>query len=122
MKLNQTHEEMIREFAKMNKMSGPKLVDFAAQLFATVNIKEGKQVGRKVSPEMLAIRNSVKEYLLSVGDNKFTTIDITKAVGCSAADANNTLRVYKNEFNISVIGKQEKEGRGKRPNLYQVCK
>jgi len=122
MKLNQTHEEMIRSFAKTNKMSGPKLVDFAAQLFATVNIKEGKQVGRKASPEMLAIRNSVKDYLLSVGANKFTTIDITKAVGCSVAEANNTLTFYKNEFNISVIGKQEKEGKGKRPNLYQVCK
>lgn len=122
MKLNQTHEEMIRNFAKMNKMSGPKLVDFAAQLFATVNIKEGKQVGRKVSPEMLAIRDSVKEYLLSVGDNKFTTIDITKAVGCSVAEANNTLTYHKNDFNISVVGKQEKEGKGKKPNLYQVCK
>ena len=74
MKLTQTHEEMIRDFAKANKMSGPKLVDFAAQLFATVNIKEGKQVGRKVLPETLAIRNSVKDYLLSVGNNKFTTI------------------------------------------------
>ena len=122
MKLNQTHEEMIRNFAKMNKMSGPKLVDFAAQLFATINIKEGKRAGRKASPEMLAIRNSVKEYLLSVGNNKFTTIDITKAVGCSVAEANNTLTFYKNEFNISVVGKQEKEGKGKKPNLYQVCK
>lgn len=121
MKLNQTHEEMIRNFAKANKMSGPKLVDVAAQLFATINIKEGKRSGRKVSPEMLAIRNSVKDYLLSVGNNKFTTIDITKAVGCSAAEANNTLTFYKNEFNISVVGKQEKEGKGKKPNLYQVC-
>ena len=122
MKLNQTHEEMIRNFAKAHKTSGPKLVDFAAQLFATVNIKEGKQVGRKASPEMLAIRDSVKEYLLSVGNNIFTTIDITKIVGCSVAEANNALTFYKNEFNISVIGKQEKEGKGKRPNLYKVCK
>lgn len=122
MKLTQTHEEMIRNFAKTNKMSGPKLVDFAAQLFATINIKEGKQVGRKASPEMLAIRDSVKEYLLSVGNNKFTTIDITKIVGCSVAEANNALTFYKSEFNISVVGKQEKEGKGKKPNLYQVCK
>lgn len=122
MKLTQTHEEMIRNFAKTHKMSGPKLVDFAVQLFATVNIKEGKKVGRKASPEMLAIRDSVKEYLLSVGDNKFTTIDITKLVGCSVAEANNALTFYKNEFNISIVGKQEKEGKGKKPNLYQVCK
>lgn len=122
MKLTQTHEEMIRNFAKVNKMSGPKLVDFAAQLFATVNIKEGKQVGRKASPKMMAIRDSVKEYLLSVGNNKFTTIDITKIVGCSVAEANNALTFYKNEFNISIVGKQEKEGKGKKPNLYQVCK
>lgn len=122
MKLTQAHEEMIRNFAKANKMSGLKLVDFAAQLFATVNIKEGKQVGRKASPEMLAIRESVKEYLLSVGNDKFTTIDITKIVGCSVAEANNALTYYKNEFNIYVVGKQEKEGKGKKPNLYQVCK
>ena len=71
---------------------------------------------------MMAIRDSVKEYLLSVGNNKFTTIDITKIVGCSVAEANNALTFYKNEFNISIVGKQEKEGKGKKPNLYQVSK
>ena len=113
---------MIRNFAKAHKISGPKLVDFAAQLFATVNIKEGKQLGRKASPETMAIRDSVKEYLLSVGNNKFTTTDIMMIVRCSVAEANNALTYYKNEFNISVVGKQEKEGKGKKPNLYQVCK
>ncbi|QEG08731.1 hypothetical protein [Aeromonas phage 4L372XY] len=28
---------------------------------------------------------------------------------------------YKNEFNISVVGKQEKAGKGKKPNIYRVC-
>ncbi len=78
-------------------------------------------INGKASPKMMAIRDSVKEYLSSVGNNKFTTIDITKIVGCSVAEANNALTFYKNKFNISVVGKQEKEGKGKKPNLYQVC-
>lgn len=40
MKLTQTHEEMIRDFAKTNKMSCPKLVDFAAQLLQLSILKK----------------------------------------------------------------------------------
>lgn len=41
MKLNQTQEEMIREFAKSNKFSQAKLLDLGAQLLGTVKKSTG---------------------------------------------------------------------------------
>ena len=117
MKLTQTHEEMIRNFAKANKVSSIKMMEFSSQLLGTVK----KSTGKPANPETLQIRARVEDFLIN-NNNKFTTIDITKAVGCSVAEANNALTYHKDKFNISVVGKQEKEGKGKKPNLYQVCK
>ena len=117
MKLNQTHEEMIRNFAKANKISCPKLLDFATGLFETVNIH--KPAGKPVSPHMVQVRESVKQYLLSATEG-FTTIDISKFIGCTTLEANSALTYHKQSFNIEVVGKANKEGKGKRPNIYKV--
>lgn len=109
---------MIRDFAKANKMSGPKLVDFASQLFATIQPNSYSKAGKKVSPHMAEVRKSVTEYLLSA--DKFTTIDIANKVGCSVLEANSALTYAKQSFKIEVIGKADKEGKGKKPNIYQV--
>lgn len=116
MKLNQTQEEMIREFAKSNKFSQAKLLDLGAQLLGTVK----KSTGKPANPETLEIRQRVAEFLQTNRD-KFTTIDLASKVGCSVLQANSALTYYKETFNINVVGKQEKEGKGKKPHLYQVC-
>lgn len=119
MKLNQTHEEMIRNFAKVNKISCPKLLDFATGLFETVNIHNHKPAGKPVSHRMIKVRESVKQYLLSATEG-FTTIDISKFVGCTTLEANSALTYHKQSFNIEVTGKADKEGKGKKPNIYKV--
>lgn len=120
MKLTQTHEEMIRSFAKTKKISCSKIFEIATQLFETVEIKESTGFrGRKASPDMLVIRNKVLDYLKNQS-SEFTTIDISKAVNCDLGQANNALTYCKKDLKIIAVGKAEKQGKGKKPTLYKV--
>lgn len=120
MKLNQTHEEMIRNFVEQHKgtkITTSKVQEIASQLFASVKVG-GK--GKKALPETIQIRERVSEFLKNQ-TSEFTSLDLAKAVNCSPLQANSALTYYKKEFNLAVTGKAEKEGKGKKPNLYKVC-
>lgn len=122
MKLNQTHEEMIKSFVeqyKGTKVTSGKMMEFATNLFETINTHNHKPAGKPVSHRMIQVRESVKQYLLTATEG-FTTIDISKFVGCTTLEANSALTYHKQSFNIEVVGKADKVGKGKKPNIYKV--
>ncbi len=119
MTISASVQEKAKTFAKTNKISQSKLIEFLESLSVGA-----KPVGRKASQSTLEIRQRISKWLDENKGKSFTMKDLAKHVNASALDATNAVKWLQqsNKASVQMVGKLDKlpGQRGKRAAIYCV--
>ena len=120
--MNPTTKEKAEAFAKANKISKVKLLAFLESLPA---YSAKPNAGRKAKPETQGTRQAIAQWLENQKgkDQAFTIKQMATACGALPVDATNALKWLQKEkgYSLAIVGKQEKQGKGKKANIFVVC-
>lgn len=117
MELNQTAQEMVAAFAKINKVSKAKTLEFAAQLMSTVPAAPATKRERQANA-IMALRTSIQSNLTAVAQR--TTHEIADSFGTNYDKAWEALRDLESLGLIKREGVREHAAgeRGRRQSLW----
>ena len=115
-------QEMIANFAKANKVSKAKTVEFVEQLKTVLAVKESKPRGRHTSAAILALRGAIEQRLAEDAESmkNVTTKEVAAMFGVDYSDANKTIKYFAELNKVSQTGSKDREAgqRGKKEAQY----